>query len=60
MDDRESTSGGAFFLGGRLVSWLRKKKDFTSQSIVEAKYVAAINNYNQDVWMKQMLKDIRI
>ena len=25
MDDRKSTSGGAFFLGGRLVSWLSKK-----------------------------------
>jgi hypothetical protein len=24
-DDRKSTSGGAFFLGGRLVSWLSKK-----------------------------------
>ena len=25
MDDRKSTSGGAFFLQGRLVSWLSKK-----------------------------------
>ena len=25
MDDRKSTSGGAFFLGRRLVSWLRTK-----------------------------------
>ena len=25
MDDRKSTSGGAFFLGGRLASWLSKK-----------------------------------
>ena len=25
MDDRKSTSGGAFFLRGRLVSWLSKK-----------------------------------
>ena len=27
MDDKKSTNGGAFFLGGRLVSWLRKKED---------------------------------
>lgn len=60
MDDRKSTSSGAFFLGGRLVSWLSKKQDCTSQSIAEAEYVAATNNYNQVVWMKQMLKDIRI
>ena len=25
MDNRKSTSGGVFFLGGRLISWLRKK-----------------------------------
>ena len=29
-DDRKSTSGGAFFLGGRLVSCLRKKQDCIS------------------------------
>ena len=60
MDDRKSTSGGSFFLGGRLVSWLSKKQDCTSQSIVEEEYVVATNNYNQVIWMKQMLKDIRI
>ena len=27
MDDIKSTSGGAFYLGGRLVSWLSKKQD---------------------------------
>ena len=27
MDDRKSTSGGEFFIGGRLFSWLRKKQD---------------------------------
>ena len=36
MDDRKSTTGGTFFLGGRLVSWLSKKHDYTPQSIVEA------------------------
>ena len=60
MDERKSTSGGAFFLGGRLVSWLRKKKDCTSQSTIEEEYVAAANDCNQVVWMKQKLKDRRI
>lgn len=36
MDGRKSSIGGAFFLGGRLVSWLTNKKDYISQSIVEA------------------------
>lgn len=59
-DDSKSTSGGAFFLGGRLVSWLNKKQDCTSQSTAKAEYVAATNNYNQFIWMKQMMKDIGI
>ena len=29
-DERKSTNGGAFFLGGRLVSWLSKKQDCIS------------------------------
>ena len=39
MDDRNNTNGGAFFLGGRLVSWLSKKQDCISQSTIEVEYV---------------------
>ena len=60
IDDRKRTSGGAFFLGGRLVSWLSKKQDCTSKSTTKAKYVVATNNYSQFIWMKQMMKDIGI
>lgn len=60
IDDIKSTSGGAFFLGGRLVSWLSKKQNCISQSTLEVEYVAAANNCNQIMWMKQMLKDFRI
>ena len=52
MDDRKSTSGGAFFLGERLVSWLSKKQDCTLQRTVEAEYFVATNNCNQVIWMK--------
>ena len=56
MDERKRTSGGAFSLGGRLVSWLRKKQDCISQSAAEAGYVVVENNYNQIIWMKKMLR----
>ena len=46
MDCAKSTSGGVFFLGGRLVSWLRKKQDYISKSMIEEEYVLAIINYN--------------
>ena len=60
MDDRKSTSGGAFFLRGKFLSWLRKKQDCISQSIAKVEYVAVANKCNQVIWMKKMLKDIRI
>ena len=44
-DDKRSTSGGAFFLGNRLVSWTRKKQK-CFQSIVEAKYMVATMNFS--------------
>ena len=37
VDDRKRTSGGAFFLGKRLVSWTCKKQNCISQSTIEAK-----------------------
>eukprot|EP00253_Pinus_taeda_P016911 PITA_16911 len=41
VDDRKSTSGGAFFMGSRLVSWFSKKQSSIALSIEEAEYVAA-------------------
>ena len=32
IDDRKSTSGGALFLGRRLVTWTSKKQSYTSLS----------------------------
>ena len=41
VDDRKSTSGGAFFMGSRLVSWFSKKQSSIALSTAEAEYVAA-------------------
>ena len=46
LDDRKSTSGGVFSLDKRFVSWIRKKKNCTSQYIVEVEYVAVVINYS--------------
>eukprot|EP00253_Pinus_taeda_P006440 PITA_06440 len=40
VDDRKSTSGGAFFVGSRLVSWFSKKHSSIAISTAEAEYVA--------------------
>ena len=60
VDDRKSTSVGAFFLGDNLVSWHSKKQDSVSLSTAEAEYIAATSCCTQILWMKQMLKDFGI
>ncbi|XP_062075335.1 uncharacterized protein LOC133779378 [Humulus lupulus] len=40
LDDRKSTSGGCFYLGNNLVSWLSKKQNSISLSTTEAEYIA--------------------
>lgn len=60
FDDKKSTSGGAFFLGKRLVSWIRKKKNCTSQSTAEAEYVATTVNCSNIIWFKQLLEVMKV
>ncbi|GLJ52754.1 hypothetical protein SUGI_1123420 [Cryptomeria japonica] len=43
-----------------LISWINKKQSCTSLSTVEVEYVVAATNCTQVLWMKQMLKDIRV
>eukprot|EP00253_Pinus_taeda_P002751 PITA_02751 len=60
MDDRKSTSGGAFFMGSRLVSWFNKKQSSIALSTTEVEYVAAASCCTQILWMMQTLQDIQI
>jgi hypothetical protein len=45
VDDRKITSGGEFFLGNSLVTWLKKKQSSISLSIVEEEYIAVTTCY---------------
>lgn len=60
IDDRKSTSGGAFFLGKRLESWTSKKQNCTSQSTVEVEYVATTVNCSNIVLFKQLLEGMKV
>eukprot|EP00253_Pinus_taeda_P023740 PITA_23740 len=60
VDDRKSTSGGAFYMGSRLVSWFNKKQSSIALSMAEAKYVAVASCCTQLLWMMQTLQDIQI
>eukprot|EP00253_Pinus_taeda_P028609 PITA_28609 len=60
VEDRKNTSGGAFFMGSRLVSWFSKKQSSIALSIVEAEYVAVASCCTQLIWMMQTLQDFQI
>eukprot|EP00253_Pinus_taeda_P032801 PITA_32801 len=60
VDERKSTSGGAFYMGSRLVSWFSKKQSSIALSTAEAEYVVATSCCTQLLWMMQTLQDIQI
>ncbi|XP_060960859.1 uncharacterized mitochondrial protein AtMg00810-like [Cannabis sativa] len=57
LDDRKSTSGGCFYLGNNLVSWLSKKQNSISLSTAEAEYIAAGSCCTQLIWLNKMVTD---
>ena len=59
-DDRKSTSGGCFYMGKNLVSWMSKKQNSISLSTVEAEYIVASSCCNQLLWMQKLLHDYGI
>ena len=58
MDDRKSTSGVAYFLGGSIVSWLSQKQKVVALSSCEAEYIAAATAACQGVWLGRLLGDL--
>nr|GEX07026.1 copia protein [Tanacetum cinerariifolium] len=51
-DTFKSTSGGAQFLGEKLVSWSSKKQDYMTLSIAKAEYVSLSACCSQVLWMR--------
>eukprot|EP00253_Pinus_taeda_P016172 PITA_16172 len=60
VDDRKSTSGASFHLGGCLVSWLSKKQSSISLSTTEEENVMIAACCTQVLWMKKTLQDLQI
>nr|GEU91836.1 hypothetical protein [Tanacetum cinerariifolium] len=56
-DTFKSTSGGAQFLGEKLVSWSSKKQDCTALSTAKAEYVSLSACCAQVLWMRTQLTD---
>ena len=59
-NDRKSTSGGCFYVGNNLVSWMSKKQNSISLSTVEAEYIVAGSCCPQLLWIQKLLHDYGI
>ena len=60
IDDRKSTSGGCFYLGNNLVSWMSKKQNSVSLSMAKDEYIATGSCCAQLLWMRKLLHDYGI
>ena len=58
LDDRKSTSGFVFMLGGCCVSWKSSKQKTVSISSTEAEYVALSNSAQEAIWLRSLLQEL--
>ncbi len=60
IDERRSTSGYVFILGGGAVSWCSKKQSCIALSTMEAEYVACSAAVQEAVWLRRFLRRLEI
>ncbi|KAA0056551.1 putative mitochondrial protein [Cucumis melo var. makuwa] len=58
-DTRRSTTGYLFKLGCGAVSWCIKRQPTVALSTTEAEYRAAVMAAQENMWIKQLMKDLR-
>jgi len=56
--DRKSTTGYAFNIGSRIVSWSNKKQPIIYLSSIETKYKALCSSTCEAIWLRHILEDI--
>ena len=58
LDDRKSTSGYLFQIGGGAVSWRSKKQSSVALSTAEAEYIALASTAQEAVWLRQLTTEL--
>ena len=59
-DERKSTSGYVFTLGGGAIIWKSVKQKCIADSTMEAEYVAACEAAKEAVWLKNFLVELDV
>ena len=57
-DERKSTSGWLFCLGGGPISWSSKRQSVVALSSCEAEYIALNEAGKEAVWLQRILKEL--
>ena len=60
LDDRKSTSGYMFQIGGTAISWRNNKQSCVALSTAEAEHVALAAAAQEAIWLQQLVSDILI
>ena len=58
VNDRKSTSGYVFMLGGAPVSWRSNKQSCVALSTAEAEYIALAGAAQEAVWLRDLLSEV--
>ena len=59
LDDRKSTSGYVFQVGGTAISWRSKKQTCVALSTAEAENIALSGAAQESLWLQQLLADLK-
>lgn len=60
LDDRKSTDGFMFFMGDTAFTWMSKKQPIITLSTCEAEYVAATSCVCHEIWLRNLLKELKM
>ena len=59
-DDRKSTSGYIFMLGGGAISWKSKKQTLVASSTMRAEFIACYAAATHAAWLKNLVTGLRV
>ncbi|KAH9300486.1 hypothetical protein KI387_012069 [Taxus chinensis] len=57
-DNRRSTTGYVYTVGGIVVSWISQLQKLVALSTTEAEYVAAIEASKEMIWLQKLLEEL--
>ena len=59
-DDKKSTSGYVFMLGGGAISWKSVKQTLVASSTMQAKFVACYGAATQAIWLRNFISGLKV